>query len=388
MGERGRILIVDDDATNVSILQRILHRDYVLETAASGEECLGKVSTFQPQLVLLDIVMHGMDGYEVCRRIKSAVNGKSIQVILVSSDTAPAERAKGSAMQADDYVAKPFDHADLLSKVRIQFRIWNMQQMLTFAKNALGEQDGKAYLHELEPPIATHSPQTTFDQDLTMFVLAQVVDMRVPKTGDHLYRIRRYSQMLAQELANGGPYASSIDQQFLDCLYRSSPLHDIGKIVIRDSILQKPGRLTPDEFEAMTAHVVIGANVLEKTRGHVGPGTFLDMAIEVALYHHERFDGTGYCAGLRGTDIPLAARIVALADVYDALTSERVYKPSFNPNNAQRMIARTSGAQFDPVIVDAFLARFDDFHDVSTRRTKDDQAERPAEDDSLDYVLI
>jgi response regulator RpfG family c-di-GMP phosphodiesterase len=362
MDQHGRILIVDDNATNVDILRRLLRKDYELAVAGNGEECLAIVPTFKPQLVLLDIMMPGMDGYEACRRIKFSAIGDFVQVILVSGKGSAAERIKGYEFQADDYIVKPFDHDELLSKVRVQFRLWNAQRQLTIAKEQL-----EIYNSELEELVAVRTQQLTATQDMAVFALAHVADSRDPETGEHLQRMRRYAQIIAEELADHGPYAATVDRRFLEDLYRSSPLHDIGKVAVPDAILQKPGPLTPEEFEEMKKHVIVGGQTLEMARDQVGPGSFMDMAAEIARYHHEKFDGTGYCAGLRGQEIPLSARIVALADVYDALTSRRVYKPPFTPEAAREIIIRDSGSHFDSVVVDAFLVRFDDFLDAETQ---------------------
>jgi HD-GYP domain-containing protein (c-di-GMP phosphodiesterase class II) len=220
---------------------------------------------------------------------------------------------------------------------------------------------------KLEELVSLRTKQLTATQDMAVFALAHVVDSRDPETGEHLQRMRNYAQMIAEALALAGPYAELIDQQFLENLYRSSPLHDIGKVAVPDAILQKHGPLTDKEFEEMKKHVVVGGQTLEMARDQVGLGTFMDMAAEIARYHHEKFDGTGYCAGLRGQEIPLSARIVALADVYDALTSRRIYKPPYSPDYAREIIVHESGAHFDPVIVNAFLARFEDFQNVWTQ---------------------
>jgi putative two-component system response regulator len=359
--QRGRILIVDDNVTNVNILRRLLRNDFEVATAISGEECLSVMPTFKPQLVLLDIMMPGMDGYDVCRQIKSSAIGEFVQVILVSGKGSTAERVKGYEAQADDYIVKPFDHEELLSKVRVQFRLWDAQRQLTIAKDQL-----KIYASELEDLVSVRTKQLIATQDMAVFVLAHVADSRDPETGEHLQRMRRYTQMIAEELADNGPYAATVDRRFLADLYRSSPLHDIGKVAVPDSILQKPGPLTGEEFAEIKKHVIVGGQTLEMARDQVGSGTFMDMAADIARYHHERFDGTGYCAGLRGKQIPLSARIVALADVYDALTSQRVYKPPYSPDTAREIIVRDSDSHFDPVIVEAFLARFDDFRDAGT----------------------
>lgn len=356
MEQQGRILIVDDNPINVDILWRLLRKNFKLESAASGQECLGKMAAFKPQLVLLDIMMPGIDGYEVCRRIKTSVIGDFVQVILVSGKGSTAERVKGYEAQADDYIVKPFDHDELMSKVRVQFRLWDARRQLTSAKDQL-----EIYAGELEELVSLRTKQLTATQDMAVFALAHVVDSRDPETGEHLQRMRRYTQMIAEELADSGPYAAMIDQTFLEDLYRSSPLHDIGKVAVPDAILQKPGRLTHEEFEEMKKHVIVGGRTLAMARDQVGSGTFMDMAADIARYHHERFDGTGYCEGLRAQDIPLSARIVALADVYDALTSQRVYKTAYSEDAAREIIIRESGIQFDPVVVDAFLDRFEDF---------------------------
>lgn len=361
MTAKGRILIVDDILTNVDILRRILRKDYDLEAAASGEECLAKLPVFKPQLVLLDIMMPGVDGYEVCRRIKSGDLGPFIQVILVSGKGSATERIEGYEAQADDYVVKPFNHDELLSKVRVHFRLGNMQRQLSAAKEQL-----QLYANDLEKLVEQRTRQWAATQDMAVFALARLTDSRDTETGEHVLRMRYYAQTLAAELSQCGPYAGIIDGRFLQDLYRASPLHDIGKVAVPDAILQKPAPLAPAEFEIMKRHVLVGGETLEQTRDYVGRGSFMDMAAEIARYHHERFDGSGYCEGLRGDAIPLSARIVALADVYDALTSRRVYKPAMPPQEAYEIILGQSGAQFDPAIVEAFVRCFDQFQPVGS----------------------
>jgi len=356
MTTKGRILIVDDISTNVDILRRILRKDYDLDMAASGEECLAKLPAFKPQLVLLDIMMPGIDGYETCRRIKSSDVGPFIQIILVSGKGSAAERLQGYEVQADDYVVKPFNHEELLSKVRVHFRLGDAQRQLSAANELL-----QIYNNDLEKLVEQRTRQWAATQDMTVFALARLTDSRDTETGEHVLRMRFYAQTLAVELGQRGPYADIIDERFLQNFYRATPLHDIGKVAIPDAILQKPGRLSPEEFEVMKRHVLAGAETLEQARDYVGPGSFMDLAAEIARYHHEKFDGTGYCKGLRGHAIPLSARIVALADVYDALTSHRVYKPPMPPEDAYEIILRESGAHFDPAIVDAFVGCFDEF---------------------------
>jgi response regulator RpfG family c-di-GMP phosphodiesterase len=226
--------------------------------------------------------------------------------------------------------------------------------------------------------------QLAATRDVAVFTLAKVAESRDVGTGRHLERICAYSLILAGELRKEPDFCGVIDQEFMTNLRQSSPLHDIGKVSIRDSILLKPGRLTTDEFDEMKCHATIGSDILQDVVARRNEATFLKMAIIVARYHHERFDGTGYPEGLSGKAIPLAARIVALADVYDALTSERPYKKPYSPETARDMIVNQSGLQFDPDVVEAFLRRFDDFVAVGNRYP----AEQPMADTSLAEALL
>ena len=222
----------------------------------------------------------------------------------------------------------------------------------------------QTYNKELERLVDAKAAALEATQDITVFALAKLADSRDTDTGEHLDRMRYYTQILAKQLYLESPYAEEIDEAFLDELYRASPLHDIGKVGIPDSILLKPGRFTPDEFERMKMHTIVGAETLEQAARQFGSGHFLKMAAEIARFHHEQFDGTGYPSGLHGQQIPLSARIVALADVYDALTSERVYKSAISADEARDEIVDQRGRHFDPVIVDAFVACFEDFRKV------------------------
>lgn len=217
---------------------------------------------------------------------------------------------------------------------------------------------------ELGRLVRSLATELTVTRDAAVLALAKLAESRDNEIGGHIERIRAYSQVLAEHLSQHGPYQNQIDERFLVDLYRCSPLHDIGKVGIPDSVLLKPGRLTPQEFALMQRHTDIGADALAQAARDAGYTGFLLMAADVARYHHERFDGTGYPCGLAGQQIPLAARIVALADVYDALTSPRVYKNAYDPYVARRMIIEESGKHFDPAIVDAFQATFESFLEI------------------------
>ncbi len=364
--EKGRILIVDDCQTNVDVLQELLQEEYKLATATSGEQCLSGIQSFDPDLILLDIMMPGLGGYDVCRRIKQSPVADFTQIILLSGKASTAERLEGYRAGADDYVVKPFDHEELLAKVRIQFRLRRTMTDL-WAANARIQRfnmELEDLVRERTAEVVAAKDAILATQDITVFALAKLADSRDTETGEHLERMRTYCQLLAERLEHDSPYAETIDQDFLDDLFRSSPLHDIGKVGITDAILLKPGRLTDEEFDTMKEHTTIGAEALKQSMASHKCGSFLNMAIDVARHHHERFDGTGYPDGLAGHEIPLAARIAALGDVYDALTSARVYKEAFDPSLSRKMIEEGSGTQFDPVIVEAFLDQQDAFLEV------------------------
>jgi len=219
-------------------------------------------------------------------------------------------------------------------------------------------------LNQLDSLVKERTTQITETRDVAMFILASLAESRDPETGEHLERIRSYCHILAEELRRNSSYADQINDKFMEDLYHSSPLHDIGKVGIPDSILLKPSSLLDDEFEVMKQHTIIGADAFARAIRTVDSAGFLEMAADIAHYHHERFDGTGYPEGLKGSQIPLSARIVALADVYDALTSSRIYKPAFGPDIADVMIRQECGRHFDPVIIEAFIARHNDFLQV------------------------
>ncbi len=217
---------------------------------------------------------------------------------------------------------------------------------------------------ELTEMVQQRTIEAIATRDMAVFAMAQLTESRDPETGEHLERMRAYTQVLAEYLAREGPYADQFDEQFLEDLYRSSPLHDIGKVGIPDKILLKPGPLTPDELVVMRQHTTLGADALLRAAKQSEYGAFLELAAAIARSHHERFDGTGYPDGLKGEEIPLAARIVALADVFDALTSVRVYKDAMDPELAKQFILVQDGEHFDPVVTDAFQACYDKFLEI------------------------
>jgi len=279
-------------------------------------------------------------------------------------------------------------HGEINGSEGILYDITAKKELVTLRKTEQALRESKKRLSEqnarLEQMVQQRTSEIIEIRDVTVFALAKLAESRDPETGQHLERLRTYSQILAEVLREEGPYTNEIDEQFLEDLYRSSPLHDIGKIGIPDTILLKPGQLSVGEFEIMKRHTIIGAEAIECSATQNKSGSFLIMAAEVARSHHERFDGSGYPSGLSGRHISLAARIVALADVYDAITSSRVYKSAFEPRVAKNMIEKEKGKHFDPAVVDAFRAGWEDFVNVRglVDSHKPELMESAASDDS------
>ncbi len=357
-----RVLIVDDDRDTRELLTRLLERWCEVAGAHNGHRALAVAERAVPDIVLLDIRMPGIDGCETCRRMRRMLSGRNVQIIMVSACSSEEEQLRAFDAGADDYIVKPVDPQELTSRVRLHFRLLDALGEAAAVRREICRHH--ADLHRMVEQRARELAET---KDVAVMALAEVAESRDQGTGEHLIRMRMYAQMLAEALRVDSPYAAEIDETFLEDLYRSSPLHDIGKVGISDAILLKPDRLTAEEFEAVKQHTVIGANILEQAVFHSPHGGFLAMAAIIARFHHERFDGEGYPAGLIGEEIPLAARIVTVADVFDAITSERPYKPAYPADAARAMINADSGKHFDPVVVEAFQRCFDQMVRVRDR---------------------
>jgi putative two-component system response regulator len=330
-----------------------------LATAETGEDALRINETFQADLVLLDIVMPGIDGCETCRLLKSQEHGQRPQVMMVSARSSESEQLRAFEAGADDYLVKPFDPYELDSRIRVHFRLADAMQQVVQVRN-----EAEDYQCQLQRLASKRVEDLSATQDVAVLTLAEIAESRDQGTGQHLRRMRSYAQILAHQLQENSPHSAEIDDDFLRDLYRSSPLHDIGKVGISDAILLKPGPLTKEEFEIIKQHTIIGANILDQAVFLPPGGSFLAMASIIARFHHERYDGTGYPAGLSGEEIPLAARIVAVADVYDAVTSARPYKPAYPVARARQIIEEESGKHFDPAVVEAFRTCFNRFVQV------------------------
>lgn len=325
-----RVLIVDDDEIAIELLRTTLESaGYEVVSASNGEEALELLRSESFRIVVSDWEMPGMSGIELCRQIRERRSSQYVYIILVTSRTGTADVVKGLNAGADDFVAKPFHPAELCVRLKAGTRLLALES-----------------------------------RDVTIFVLARLAESRDPETGAHLERIRAYCRITAEYLSTQPKYREILNGDYVQLIYRTSPLHDIGKVGIPDSVLLKPGRLTDREFEIMKMHTVIGAETLDAAAQLQPEAKFLQMARDIALTHHEQWDGSGYPRGLKGEEIPLCGRIVALADVYDALTVKRVYKAAFSHEVARSIILDGRGSHFDPDIVDAFEAIEDSFISV------------------------
>jgi putative two-component system response regulator len=316
-----RILIVDDDQVSIELVKGILtEAGHDVTCANSGADALDAMTHKEYRIVITDWEMPRMSGIQLCEAIRSSQDSY-VYIILLTSHGTTAERIAGLSAGADDFMTKPFEPGELLARVQAAERILSLET-----------------------------------RDVAIFAMAKLAESRDPETGAHLERVMNYSRVLAKQLPAMGRCTDQIDAEFIRGIYATSPLHDIGKVGIPDYVLLKPGRLSDREFEIMKRHTTIGADTLDAALKRF-PGTrFLEMARDIASSHHERFDGEGYPHRLAGENIPLCGRIVAAADVYDALTSKRVYKEAFAHDVAKSLLIKESGCHFDPQIVDAFLA--------------------------------
>lgn len=345
MDKQKTIMIVDDTEMNIVILVEALQDDYELIIAIDGLVAIELLADQKPDLILLDIMMPEMDGYEVLTHIKNSSELEHIPVILLSAITDSDSKTKGFSLGAVDYVTKPFEIIEVKARVATQLRVEEARLVLESQNNIL-EEKVKERTELLE---RTNSA--------SIYCLAALAETRDPETGEHIKRTQKYIKELALELQSTAEYKEILTTDYIELLYKSAPLHDIGKVGVKDSILLKPGKLTELEFEEMKMHTIYGGNSLEVGIKELGEASYLTLAKEIALTHHEKWNGSGYPRGLAGNEIPISGRLMALSDVYDALISKRVYKGTFTHEEAKHIILEGRGVHFDPDIVAAFLKR-------------------------------
>jgi len=352
------VLIVDDERFNLNTLIEVLQEEYRILIAKSGEQALERLAAPPyPQLILLDILMPGIDGYETCRRIKENPQISGIPIIFITTKTTVEDERHGLELGAADYITKPFSPAIIKARVKTQIN-------LKRAHDALEDQN-----RLLEQKVAQRTLEIALTRDIAIHGLAALAATRDHETGNHIRRTQHYIDSLARHLREHPRFRDALSERTIELLFKSAPLHDIGKVGIPDHILLKPGRLDEAEFEIMKTHSVLGRDALPCEENGPGALPFLATARDIAYTHHERWDGTGYPQGLREEAIPLAGRLMAIADVYDALISKRIYKPAYPHHVAVEMIEAERGKQFDPDIADAFLDLRDRFREIAGRFT-------------------
>ncbi|MCF8167559.1 MAG: response regulator [Rhodoferax sp.] len=363
--QRPTVLIVDDQPENLSVLGELLESDYTVRVAASGRRAIKAAASLPyPDLILLDVMMPEIDGHEVLRQLRANPITEAIPVVFVTAMDESHDEELGFKLGAVDYITKPIKPVIVLARVQTQIQLKQAQDKL------------RLHNADLETEIRRRMRDNRIVEDVAMRALASLAETRDNETGNHIRRTQGYVDLLARKLAERTPQSAALSLDAIEMLVKAAPLHDIGKVGIPDHILNKPGPLNSDEWTVMKRHTIIGARSIEHAmdgEADHSPLAFLHVAMEISHSHHEKWDGTGYPAGLRGEAIPLSARLMALADVFDALISRRVYKPAFSHERARSIIAEGRGSHFEPALVDIFLARFDDFQAIALRYSDDDR---------------
>ncbi|HIJ38139.1 MAG TPA: two-component system response regulator, partial [Rhodospirillaceae bacterium] len=331
------ILVVDDTPDNLKVMSGLLKDLYRVKIANSGEKALSiALSDTPPDLILLDIMMPEMDGYEVCRRLKADRRTREIPVVFLTAKAETEDEEKGLKLGAVDYITKPISPPIVLARVGNHLKLKESADFL---------RDKASFL---ETEVGKRTRELSAIQDVTILAMASLAETRDSDTGNHIRRTQHYVNALAQKLAGHPRFAGQLDEARISMLFKSAPLHDIGKVGIPDRILLKPGRFTPEEFDIMKTHTVLGRDAIAHAEQSLGtPVEFLACAKEIAYAHQEKWDGSGYPEGIGGDDIPVSARLMAVADVYDALISRRVYKDGMPHEKAVQIIREGSGSHFD-----------------------------------------
>ncbi len=354
------LLVVDDMEVNRDLLGRRLgKKGYQLSFAVDGHDALEKIQTGNFDLVLLDIMMPRLDGFQVLSTLKADEKFRHIPVIMITALNEMDSVVRCIEMGAEDYLPKPFDPVLLQARVNASLekkRLYDLQA--DYSRRI--EQHNEL----LEEQVRQQVQEIASTQLATIFAMSKLAESRDPETGQHLERVREYCKILALCLKGNAACQDQIDATFVDNIYSASPLHDIGKVGVPDHVLLKPGRLTDEERELMKTHTIVGAETLRAVNAQHPGNAFIHMGIEIAESHHEKWDGSGYPYGLEGNAIPLAARIAALADVYDALTSKRCYKDASSHQQASEIIFAERGRHFDPAVVDAFAISEHEFRKI------------------------
>ena len=337
MRENATILVVDDAPENIDVLVGILKPNYSLKVARDGEMAI-KIANIQPRpdLILLDVMMPGIDGYETCKRLKLDIATRDIPIIFITAKISVEDEARGLSLGAVDYIAKPVNPAIVMQRVKTHL--------------ALSDQK-----RELYQKVKLQTQELINTRYNIIQKLGRAAEFKDNETGNHVKRMSKYAYILA--------LACGMEHEAADLLMNAAPMHDIGKIGVPDHILKKAGKLNEEEWLIMKEHAAFGAEILAEDN----PSLLIDMAKNVALTHHEKWDGSGYPKGLQAEEIPLEGRIIAIADVFDALTSKRPYKPAWTVERAIELIKNESGKHFDPQLVNYFIDNLDEILAVKAK---------------------
>ena len=349
------ILVVDDTPDNLMLMSELLGDQYRVKVANNGPRAL-KIAQSEtpPDLILLDIMMPEMDGYDVCRQLKADPRSQHIPVIFLTAKADTDDERMGFELGAVDYITKPVNPCLVLARVKTHLALKGASDYL---------RDKNTYL---QTQVEQRAREVMAIQDVTILALASLAETRDNETGNHIRRTQRYVKALAEHLQHHPRFAALLTPEHIQLLYKSAPLHDIGKVGIPDHILLKPGKLTSEEFALMKQHTTLGMQAIEHAEENLGIEVeFLRFAKEIALCHQEKWDGSGYPGGLKGDAIPISARLMAVADVYDALISERVYKAAYTHEEAVVIMREGRGSHFDPDVLDAFVAIQDTFREIA-----------------------
>ncbi len=357
------ILIVDDTPENITVLGELLQPHFIVHAATCGERALFSASSFPyPDLILLDVMMPDMDGYAVLTKFKENEALRDIPVIFVTALDSTEDETYGLDLGAADYITKPLRPAIVLARVRAQLE-------LKYARDRLRDQNTW-----LENEVARRMKQNRSIQDVSMRALASLAETRDNETGNHILRTQAYVDILCQELSRT-TCQETLTKHCIELVTKAAPLHDIGKVGIPDHILLKPGKLNDEEWVIMRSHAELGAKAIQRAledQPDQSAFDFLEVAMIIARYHHEKWDGSGYPDGLIGEAIPLPARLMALADVFDALMNRRCYKAPMTIEQTKEIILEGRGKHFDPMVVDAFMNRQEDFFKIANRYAEND----------------
>jgi putative two-component system response regulator len=353
-----RIALVDDDITSLALGKGIMAAQYDVVTIPSGEKLFQFLGKVQPDLILLDVDMPVMNGYETLGKLKAQPEYEDIPVIFLTSMSDTASEIEGLNLGAVDYISKPFSPPLLLKRLELHLQVVSQRREL------------KNYNNNLQEMVRARTKTILDMQNSVLKIVANLVESRDEITGGHVERTRQYLSILLDGLVKMGLYTQEIKDWHQDFFLQSSQLHDVGKISIPDKILLKPDKLTAEEFNEMKNHTLFGVQIIEAMQEETPESSFLSHAKILAGYHHEKWDGSGYPYGLKGLDIPLGGRLMAIADVYDALISTRPYKKPLTHEEAVQIILDGKGRQFDPDITDIFIAVSGKFDEAATRARK------------------